>query len=213
MTPMIERMVAWLILTFARTLTGVQAFWRGCVPSAEQRIYFSNHASHGDFVLIWATLPSTLRRLVRPIAGADYWNRSAIRRFIGGRVFRAVLIDRTRSEGAPDPVSQMREVLVRGDSLIMFPEGTRNTSDAPLLPLKSGLYHLATSHPRAKLIPVWINNLNRVMPKGELLPIPLICTVTYGAPLELVDDEPKQSFLDRARDALLALRPDDGARA
>lgn len=208
---MIERLVAWAILTFARLLTGVQAFWRGCQPSAEQRIYFANHASHGDFVLIWATLPPTLRRLARPIAGADYWNRDALRRFIAGRVFRAVLIDRTRREGAPDPVQQMLAALAHGDSLIMFPEGTRNTTDAVLLPLKSGLFHLAEGHPRAKLIPVWINNLNRVMPKGELLPVPLICTVSYGAPLERIEGEGKPQFLERARAALLALRPDEGA--
>ena len=210
---MIERFVAWMILSFARLLTGVQAFWRGCQPSAEQRIYFSNHASHGDFVLIWATLPSTLRRLVRPIAGADYWNRDALRRFIAGRVFRAVLIDRTQSEGAPDPVQQMLDALVHGDSLIMFPEGTRNTSDAVLLPFKSGLFHLSSGHPHAKLIPVWINNLNRVMPKGELLPVPLICTVSYGAPLERIEGESKADFLERARAAMLALRPDDGDHA
>ena len=210
---MIERFVAWMILSFARLLTGVQAFWRGCQPSAEQRIYFSNHASHGDFVLIWATLPSTLRRLVRPIAGADYWNRDALRRFIAGRVFRAVLIDRTRTEGAPDPVSQMLDALAHGDSLIMFPEGTRNTSDAVLLPFKSGLFHLSSGHPHAKLIPVWINNLNRVMPKGELLPVPLICTVSYGAPLERIEGESKADFLERARAAMLSLRPDDGDHA
>lgn len=210
---MIERLVAWMILSFARLLTGVQAFWIGCRPSAEQRIYFSNHASHGDFVLIWATLPSTLRRLVRPIAGADYWNRGALRRFIAGRVFRAVLIDRTRREGAPDPVQQMLDALAHGDSLIMFPEGTRNTTDEILLPFKSGLFHLACGHPRATLIPVWINNLNRVMPKGELLPVPLICTVSYGAPLERIEGEAKQDFLDRARAAMLALRPADGGQA
>jgi 1-acyl-sn-glycerol-3-phosphate acyltransferase len=208
---MIERVVASMILGFAQLLTGVRAFWTGCAPSAEQRIYFANHASHGDFVLIWATLPSTLRRLARPIAGADYWNRSALRRFVAGRVFRAVLIDRTRSAGSPDPVRQMLDVLARGDSLIMFPEGTRNIGDEPLLPFKSGLFHLAVGHPHARLIPVWINNLNRVMPKGELLPIPLICTVTYGAPLALIEGESKQAFLDRACAAMLALRPDDGA--
>jgi len=210
---MIEHFVAWLILSFARLLTGVQAFWIGCRPSAEQRIYFSNHASHGDFVLIWATLPSTLRRLARPIAGADYWNRGALRRFIAGRVFRAVLIDRTRTEGAPDPVRQMLDALAHGDSLIMFPEGTRNTSDDVLLPFKSGLFHLASGHPHARLIPVWINNLNRVMPKGELLPVPLICTVSYGAPLERIEGESKADFLERARAAMLALRPDDGEHA
>ena len=131
-------------------------------------------------MLLWASLPPWLRRRTRPVAGADYWNKSALRRFIGGRVFRAVLIDRERKEGAPDPVEQMVAALAGGDSLIIFPEGTRNTTDAVLLPFKSGLFHLAMQYPRAELVPVWINNLARVMPKGQLVPIPLLCTVTFG---------------------------------
>lgn len=205
---MLERLVAALIIGFVRLLTGAQAFWRGGRPNAAQRIFFANHASHGDFVLLWASLPPWLRRHTRPVAGADYWNKSALRRFIGGRVFRAVLIDRERKEESPDPIEQMVAALANGDSLIIFPEGTRNTTDAVLLPFKSGLFHLAAQYPRAELVPVWINNLARVMPKGQLVPIPLLCTVTFGASLPRIDGEEKAAFLDRARAAMLALRPD-----
>lgn len=205
---MLERLVAALIIGFVRLLTGAQAFWRGGRPNAAQRIFFANHASHGDFVLLWASLPPWLRRHTRPVAGADYWNKSALRRFIGGRVFRAVLIDRERKEESPDPIEQMVAALANGDSLIIFPEGTRNTTDAVLLPFKSGLFHLAAKYPRAELVPVWINNLARVMPKGQLVPIPLLCTVTFGASLPRIDGEDKAAFLDRARAAMLALRPD-----
>lgn len=205
---MLERLVAALIIGFVRLLTGAQAFWRSGRPNAAQRIFFANHASHGDFVLLWASLPPWLRRHTRPVAGADYWNKSALRRFIGGRVFRAVLIDRERKEESPDPIEQMVAALANGDSLIIFPEGTRNTTDAVLLPFKSGLFHLAAKYPRAELVPVWINNLARVMPKGQLVPIPLLCTVTFGASLPRIDGEDKAAFLDRARAAMLALRPD-----
>ncbi|MFZ2754254.1 MAG: lysophospholipid acyltransferase family protein [Lysobacteraceae bacterium] len=205
---MLEKLVAALIIGFVRLLTGAQAFWRGGRPNAAQRIFFANHASHGDFVLLWASLPPWLRRHTRPVAGADYWNKSALRRFIGGRVFRAVLIDRERKEEGPDPIEQMVAALANGDSLIIFPEGTRNTTDAVLLPFKSGLFHLAAKYPRAELVPVWINNLARVMPKGQLVPIPLLCTVTFGASLPRIDGEDKAAFLDRARAAMLALRPD-----
>ncbi len=204
-----ERLIAAAIIGFIRLLTGAQAYWRGSRPTAAQRIYFANHASHGDFVLLWASLPPWLRRRTRPVAGADYWNRSAVRRFVGGRVFRAVLIDRERREGSPDPVEQMAQALDGGDSLIIFPEGTRNTTDAVLLPFKSGLFHLANRCPRAELVPVWINNLARVMPKGELVPIPLLCTVSFGPALARIEGEDKAAFLARARDALLVLRPDD----
>ncbi len=205
---MLERLVAALIIGFVRLLTGAQAFWRGGRPNAAQRIFFANHASHGDFVLLWASLPTWLRRRTRPVAGADYWNKSALRSFIGGRVFRAVLIDRERKAESPDPIEQMVAALAAGDSLILFPEGTRNTTDAVLLPFKSGLFHLAMQYPRAELVPVWINNLARVMPKGQLLPIPLLCTVTFGVSLPRIDGEDKAMFLARAREAMLALRPD-----
>jgi 1-acyl-sn-glycerol-3-phosphate acyltransferase len=204
---MLESLVAKLIIGFVKLLTGAQAFSRGFRPHAAQRIYYANHASHGDFVLLWATLPAYLRRKARPVAGADYWNKSALRRYIAGRVFRAVLIDRERKEDGPDPVEHMVEALANGASLILFPEGTRNTTDHVLLPFKSGLFHLANRYPRAELVPVWINNLSRVMPKGEPLPIPLLCTVTYGAPLARIDGEDKAQFLQRARNCLLDLRP------
>lgn len=206
---MLETLTAKLIIGFVRLLTGAQAFWRGGRPNAAQRIFFANHASHGDFVLLWASLPPWLRRHTRPVAGADYWNKSALRRYIGGKVFRAVLIDRERNEHGPDPVEQMVAALADGDSLIIFPEGTRNTTDAVLLPFKSGLFHLANQYPRAELVPVWINNLARVMPKGQLIPIPLLCTVTFGAALPRIDGEDKAAFLERARATMLALRPDD----
>jgi 1-acyl-sn-glycerol-3-phosphate acyltransferase len=99
----------------------------------------------------------------------------------------------------------MGAVLEQGTSLIIFPEGTRNMTDATLLPFKTGLFHLAAGYPSVELVPVWIDNLNRVLPKGEVVPIPLLCEVRIGAPLHLNDGEDKQAFLDRSRDSLLAL--------
>jgi len=199
-----------LVVGFARVLTGVRAYWTalGTPRASQTTLYFANHSSHGDFVLIWATLPPGLRACTRPVAAADYWGSSPLRRFVGSEVFRAVLIDRVPRPDGPDPVRQMAQALQAGDSLIMFPEGTRNTGDEPLLPLKSGLYRLARDCPGARLVPVWIENLKRVLPKGTLVPLPLACAVRYGDPLELRDGEDKAGFLARARAALLELRPD-----
>lgn len=204
---MFEPVVTTLITSMARTVTGARSLWLGCAPEPVQRIYFSNHSSHGDFVLLWASLPPALRKLTRPVAGSDYWNKSAIRRYIISRVFNSVLIDRERKEPLDNPLQPMRDALAKGDSLIIFPEGTRNLEDG-LLPFKSGLYHLAKSYPQAQVIPVWIANLNRVMPKGRVLPLPLLCTTSFGAPLQLAEDESKDQFLTRSRDALLALAPE-----
>ena len=204
---MFEPVVAFLITSMARTVTGARSLWMGCAPEPVQRIYFANHSSHGDFVLLWASLPSTLRKLTRPVAGSDYWNKSALRRYIISRVFNGVLIDRERKNPVDNPLQPMLDALEKGDSLIIFPEGTRNLEEG-LLPFKSGLYHLAKRYPQAQVIPVWIANLNRVMPKGRVLPLPLLCTTSFGAPLQLTEDESKEQFLSRSRDALLALAPE-----
>ncbi len=195
---------------FARLVTAVRGIWVGIDPVAGQRVYYANHCSNGDFILIWTVLPPRLRRVTRPVAGADYWLTSGLRSFIGRDVFNAVLIDRRPEMRTEDPVAQMAGALDGGASLILFPEGTRNTGDTPLLPFKAGLFHLAKARPEVDLVPVWIANLNSVMPKGEVVPIPLLCTVTFGAALRLAAGEDKEAFLTRARGALLALSNGEG---
>ena len=204
---MFEPVVANLITSAARMVTGARSLWLGCAPMPVQRIYFANHSSHGDFVLLWASLPPALRKLTRPVAGADYWQTSPMRRYIINRVFNGVLVDRERKDPAYNPLQPMLDALENGDSLIIFPEGTRNP-DEGLLPFKSGIYHLMKSHPEVEVIPVWIANLNRVMPKGRVLPLPLLCTTSFGAPLCIEEGESKEQFLERSRAALLALAPE-----
>ena len=208
----LAQVTASAIIFFARMITAVRGVWLGIEPSRRQRVYFANHVSHGDFILLWTVLPERLRRRTRPVAGSDYWLKSPLREFIGRDVFKSVLIDRDPETRTEDPVEKMAEALDENASLIVFPEGTRNPGPDALLPFKSGLYHLAKARPSVDLVPVWIANLNRVMPKGEFIPIPLICTVTFGAPLHVEADEDKEAFLVRARDALLALSvPQNGA--
>lgn len=200
-----DRLIAASICSFAKLFTGVRARWIGGLPDKQVRIYFANHRSHGDFVLIWASLPERLRGLTRPVAGADYWLQGGLRRFLINRVFRAVLIDRLGGRSA-DPIANMGAALHAGESLILFPEGTRNLGDG-LLPFKSGLYHLACGHPEIELVPVWIENLGRAMPKGSLIPLPLLCSLTFGRPLTIGPAESKADFLARARQSLLDLAP------
>lgn len=204
---MLEKLTAFAITSLARLLTGARSLWMGCAPVPVQRIYFANHSSHGDFVLLWASLPPELRARTRPVAGADYWLKSGVRRYLINRVFNGVLVDRQRSDPAANPLQPMIEALAAGDSLIIFPEGTRNLEDG-LLPFKGGLYRLGLERPDVELVPVWIANLNRVMPKGRALPLPLLCSVSFGAPLQIAEGEDRDTFLARARQALLALAPD-----
>ena len=197
---------AGLLLAFlARLITGAQGRWHGCPPKAEQRIYFANHQSHFDWVLIWAALPGDLRAVTRPIAARDYWTGSRLKHWITREVFNAVYVSRTRTADDEDPLEPLMEALRRGDSLVIFPEGTRGHQADPA-PFKAGLYHLAQAFPEVQLIPTWIDNVQRVMPKGEVVPVPILCSVIFGAPLVLGVGEDKRIFLERARAAVLALR-------
>jgi 1-acyl-sn-glycerol-3-phosphate acyltransferase len=197
--------LAGAITGFTRLITGAQARWIGCGPSAVQRIYFANHNSHADFALIWASLPSDLRVRTRPVAGADYWNKGRLRRYFIHEVLRGVLIERAGATRTCDPIEVIVAALESGDSLIVFPEGTRNVGDEMLLPLKSGIYRVACRRPDVELVPVWMENLGRVLPKGEMIPVPLLCSINFGAPMRLAPGEEKESFLARARQALLDL--------
>ncbi|WP_439606514.1 lysophospholipid acyltransferase family protein [Hydrogenophaga sp.] len=192
------------LLGLVRLLTGAQARWHGCPPKAEQRIYFANHQSHADLVLIWAALPQELRSITRPIAARDYWTASNFKRWITTEVFNAVYVERER-KGDEDPLQPLVNALESGDSLILFPEGTRGHGEDPQ-PFKSGLYNLAQRFPGVVLVPAWIHNVQRVMPKGEVVPVPVLCSVTFGEPVALGADEPRADFLARARDAVMALR-------
>lgn len=207
---MVEILVASAISGVARAVTGARALWRGCAPQPVQRVYFGNHSSHADFVLIWSSLPSALRRQTRPVAGADYWGHGGLRGYLIHRVFRGVLVERERREGGADPIATMVGALDEGASLIVFPEGTRNLQDG-LLPFKSGIFRLAQARPAVEFVPVWLDNLKRVMPKGKLLPLPILCTVSFGAPISLQDDESREAFLARARAALLGLASQEQA--
>ncbi len=195
-----------LLLAFiARLITGAQGHWKGCPPKAEQRIYFANHQSHFDWILIWATLPRELRAVTRPIAARDYWTATPLKKWITTEVFNAVYVNRARTD-EQDPLEPLVQALANGDSLVIFPEGTRSNKGEPQ-PFKSGLYHLAQQFPGVQLIPAWIDNVQRVMPKGEVVPVPILCTVTFGEPLQLAEGEDKRDFLARARAAVLAQRP------
>ena len=198
------KLMGLFLLALIRVLTGAQARWQGCPPKAEQRIYFANHQSHADLVLMWAALPEELRSITRPIAAKDYWTKTALKRWITTSVFHAIYVDRVKV-GDQDPLEPLIEALTNGDSIILFPEGTRGNQEEPQS-FKSGLYNLAMKFPNVVLVPAWINNVQRVMPKGEVVPVPILCSVTFGAPIVLQEGEDRGAFLARARQSVLDLR-------
>jgi 1-acyl-sn-glycerol-3-phosphate acyltransferase len=197
----------------ARVVTGVRPIWSGSGPSERQRIYFANHASHGDFILLSACLPASERARTRAVAAADYWGKTRLRRFIAEDMLGSVLVHRAWTEPALNPIAIMLDVLDRGDSLIIFPEGTRNMTDEPLLRFRSGLCNLSIARPDVELVPCWIENMSRVLPKGVFLPVPLLCRVIFGAPIAVAENEDRRDFLSRAHASLLALDPSTSRRS
>ncbi|MGR3977880.1 1-acyl-sn-glycerol-3-phosphate acyltransferase [Acinetobacter sp. 1207_04] len=202
----VARFIAFLTRRGARLLTGARSLWVGCEPELKQRIYFANHNSHIDFILLWSSLPKDMRRRTRPVAASDYWTKDGFRRFLIQDTFNGVTIKRNR-ENDEDPLQPIKDVLKQGYSIIFFPEGTRNLEDdVELLPFKSGLYNLHREFPDIDIIPVWISNLKRVMPKGALVPLPLLSTIIFGSPLEQHMEMDKKDFLDYAQQELLKLK-------
>lgn len=201
---MIAASLEWMLLRAVRFLAGAQARWQGCAPAAGQRIYVANHSSHLDFVLLSSALPPDLRRRTRPVAAAEYWTAGPLRRYLIRAVFRGVLVERERFR--LNPLEPVLDAVRRGDSLIVFPEGTRGPG-AALQPLKPGIFYVARQFPAVDLVPVWIDNAYRILPKGFAFPVPLLCSMTFGAPLRAREGEAQEDFLARVRAALEALRP------
>lgn len=207
-------MIATLLASIARVVSGAAVFYLDRRPDESQRIYFANHTSHLDFVVLWSALPAEVRPFVRPVAGRDYWEKGAVRRYLARKVFRAILIDRPRQtvDGeATLSIAAARRTIDRlaismgdRDSIIVFPEGTRGSGEE-IAPFKSGIYHLCREKPGIALVPVYLDNMNRILPKGELLPVPMLSRVIFGRPMALEPGETKPAFLARARAAVQEL--------
>jgi 1-acyl-sn-glycerol-3-phosphate acyltransferase len=204
-------MISSFLAFVARLVSGATARWTAPLVPDRQRVFFANHTSHLDFILIWSSLPPAMRAVTRPVAGSDYWGKGPLRRYLATHVFNAILIERPASGSgtAVSAASRSIESIASGMgdrySIIVFPEGTRSLT-GEVLPFKSGLFHLCRLKPDLELVPVYLANMNRILPKGEVLPVPLIGTVIVGAPMKFDAAEDKHAFLTRAREAMLALR-------
>jgi 1-acyl-sn-glycerol-3-phosphate acyltransferase len=194
-----------LFAAIAKFISGANTRWIGCTPDVRQRVYFANHTSNLDALVIWASLPSQIRALTRPVAARDYWTKSKLRLYLANKIFNAVLIERKRPTAHDNPLADMLKALGDRHSLIIFPEGGRQTG-AEMASFKGGLFHLAKDRRDVEFVPVLIENLNRILPKGEFLPVPLLGGISFGAPIKLEAGEEKVKFLERAQNAVKALQ-------
>ncbi len=199
---MIEWLVGTLLRVVVRLLTGVRRLRASEVPSGPA-VLFANHTSHFDTLILWAAADGELRQRLRPVAAADYWGAGGLRRWIADALLNALLIDRKPGPDA-DPIGDMEVALRQGACLILFPEGTR-TPDGFLSVFKSGLYRVAERVPDAAFVPLYLENAGRALPKGEFIPIPILCGIYPGEPLRVAPGEGRDAFLQRARAAVSTL--------
>ncbi len=201
----VGRVLCWL----ARFVAGTSVRWVDCEPLPCQRIYYANHSSHLDIMILWSALPGEVRRMTRPVAAGDYWLTNKARRYLVNEVFHGINVQRPTHGGSFRDAVKAVDDTVKGMgetySLIIFPEGTRGDGDE-MAPFKGGLYSLAKKMPEVELVPVFMENLSRILPKGELLPVPLVSSISFGKPFNLEPGENKKDFLRRARQAVIDLQ-------
>ena len=197
-------MIDLLVLVMIRLFCGPHVTFVSDLNDSKPRILFANHNSLFDFLVIWASLPTRQREITRPAAARDYWTANPWRYFLAVHLFKAVLIERRHPTQDNNPLDDMLAVLDRERSLIIFPEGTRATGEG-IGPFQAGLYHLCRARPHIEAVPIYLANLNRILPKGEFLPLPILSRVTFGVPLRLEDGESRGDFLVRAQLAVAKL--------
>jgi len=196
-------MIASIFATFIRLFTGVRLMHSSDLELS-RKVFFSRHQSHFDTLIIWASLPAGHRKKLRPVAALDYWGATPLRKWFACSVLRSILIDRkARCSKTHHPLAPLREALDAGDSLLIFPEGTRS-SQGEAGDFKSGLFHLTQRQEPINFLPLHLENLGRILPKGEFLPLPLMARLELRPALSLTEGEKRESFLTRCRDAALS---------
>lgn len=193
-----------MFILVAKFISGASVRWVDCQPESCQRVYFANHTSHLDSIVIWSVLPEKVREKTRMVAALDYWSAGPIRRGMA-RLFHAILIDRKHVSIKNNPIFRLLREMGDDYSIIIFPEGGRGNGEK-INDFKSGIYYLAKKKPEIELIPIYLDNMNRILPRGMVLPVPMLSRVVFGPPIWIEKDEKKEVFLNRCREAVLKLK-------
>lgn len=162
-------------------------------------IYYANHSSNLDSIIIWLSLTSEERQNTCFIGASDYWDKGIIRKYVLQYIFNGKTIQRKGSLFSNNPINILENILIEGKSIVIFPEGTRNLISEDIQDFKSGLYHLAKKMPNIPLIPIYLSNTQKMMPKGTFIPLPIICQSYFGSAFFFTPNENKLLFLTNAK--------------
>lgn len=191
-----------LLRPFLNLFIGLRVHGREHLPDRDPFILIANHSSHLDTAALLSLFPVSRLRRIRPCAAADYFERTRALSVLSRALFNVLPIHRR----GVHPIRRMKEALDRGESLLLFPEGTR-TRGPDMARFRPGIAFLAEQLPNVPIVPAYLHNLGRALPKGEFAPVPFFCEVRIGAPVALSGT--RLEMLGTLRKAVEALR--DGA--
>lgn len=166
---------------FVFLLIGVAVKGREHLRGGRPFILLSNHNSHMDTLVLLSLMPLRDLRWVRPVAAADYFCASRATGFFVSLLFNILPIQRKPVPGADSPIEVMASALQAGQSLILYPEGTRGKPEE-MSRFHSGAARLMERFPDVPVLPVYLDGMGRILPKGEPIPVPFIGRVNIGAP-------------------------------
>ena len=204
MGPFRTLLLVGLARPLARFFTGADVIGREHLPLKGPAIVAANHNSHVDTLLLLSIFPARTLGCVRPAAAADYFLKDPVMSWFSRNIIGIVPVARGRAASGDDVLAPAREALAAGDIVVIFPEGTRGEASDDMGRLKSGVARLAESFPAAPVTPVWIQGAGRVLPKGEVLPVPMNCAVIVGPAIHWGGR--RTAFMDALREALLSLK-------
>jgi 1-acyl-sn-glycerol-3-phosphate acyltransferase len=169
------------IKPFMALFIGLRVRGRNHLPRSGQFILVANHSSHLDTLSLLSLFPILRLRHIRPVAAADYFERNPLVSLLTKTMFNILPIARKNISTENNPLRRMQAAIEAGQSLIIFPEGTRGSGDV-LGPFRAGVAHLIEKMPDVEVIPAYLVNMGRSLPKGEFIPVPFFCEVRLGAP-------------------------------
>jgi 1-acyl-sn-glycerol-3-phosphate acyltransferase len=173
-----------LIRPFVWAFMGLTARNRHNLPACGPAIIIANHNSHLDTLSLMAQMPLRTLRHVRPVAASDHFGSGAVG-LIARSLLQAILVDRRNSPGMK-ALDSVLAALDGGKIIIFFPEGSRGEAEV-LGKFRHGIGHLAQARPDVPLIPVYLHNMGKCMPKGSWLFVPFNCEMIAGPPADLTD--------------------------
>lgn len=192
-----------IVRPFILFVTGVYVKGYEHLPLEKPCIIAANHNSHLDTLILLSLFPNSQLKRVRPVAAADYFMKNKLTAWCSKNFIGIIPLKRKITATHSHPLAEVYQALEQGESIIIFPEGSRGEPEE-LAPFKKGIAHLAKDFPQIPIVPVCIRGAGKVLPKGEALLVPFGLDVNIASPLYYTD-ESCQAFVARLEEHVKAL--------